>query len=436
MKRIAGWLATISPAPEERTAALLSFAYFFTLFAAYYVLRPLRDQMGIAGGIRNLPWLFAATFLALLIAQPLYGALVARWSRSRFIPFVYHFFAVNILIFWLLLTLEIAPAAVARAFFVWVSVFNLFAVAVFWSYMADIFTSEQGKRLFGFIGAGGTAGSLLGPVLTIALSVPLGPVNLLLAAAALIELVTLCVRRLERGTAAADASRQASAEREAGGSTQLGGEAYGGLTEVLRSPYLAGIALWVSLLSLSATFLYLLQANIIATNISDRAAQTRLFASIDLVVGLMTLGTQLFATGRLIQRFGVSPAAAALPFVYAVGFPVLAAAPGLGVVVAFQAIQRSAHFAISNPARHTLFTVVTREEKYKAKNVIDVVIYRGSDALWGALFGAAQAAGFGVAAIAACALPFTLGWLGLSVALGRNHDRRAKRLAVNNDAGG
>ena len=165
-----GWLWRAVPAtPEERAAALWSFAYFFTLLAGYYVLRPLRDQMGIAGGVKALPWMFTATFVALLAVQPLYGALVARLPRFRFIPVVYHFFVANLVLFWLLLSFGIAPTAVARAFFVWVSVFNLFAVAVFWSFMADLFSSEQGKRLFGFIGAGGTAGALLGPAITIGL---------------------------------------------------------------------------------------------------------------------------------------------------------------------------------------------------------------------------------------------------------------------------
>ena len=172
------------------------------MLAGYYVLRPLRDQMGIAGGVKNLPWLFTATFVTLLVAQPLYGALVAKLPRARFIPIVYHFFVANLVLFWLLLTLDVAPVIVARVFFVWVSVFNLFAVAVFWSFMADLFTAEQGKRLFGFIGAGGTAGALLGPVITIALSVPLGAVNLLIAAAVLLELAVFCVYRLERAAAA------------------------------------------------------------------------------------------------------------------------------------------------------------------------------------------------------------------------------------------
>src|SRR5215467_189189 len=196
---LGGWLQrTVPGTARERATALWSFAYFFTLLAGYYVLRPLRDQMGIAGGVKNLPWLFTATFVSLLVAQPLYGALVARLPRIRFIPIVYHFFVVNLALFWLLLTLDIEKQMVARAFFVWVSVFNLFAVAVFWSFMADLFTSEQGKRLFGFIGAGGTAGALLGPVITLGLSEPLGPVNLLIAAIVLLELAVLCVHQLER----------------------------------------------------------------------------------------------------------------------------------------------------------------------------------------------------------------------------------------------
>ena len=195
--RLQRGLAKALPATsQERAAALWSFNYFFTLLAGYYVLRPLRDQMGIAGGVRALPWMFTATLVTLLVAQPLYGALVSRVPRARFIPIVYHFFVVNLALFWLFLTAGIETVIVARVFFVWVSVFNLFAVAVFWSFMADLFTSEQGKRLFGFIGAGGTAGALLGPALTIGLSVPLGPTNLLIAAILLLELAVFCVHRL------------------------------------------------------------------------------------------------------------------------------------------------------------------------------------------------------------------------------------------------
>ena len=209
MTAVRAWAKRIVPAtPADRAAALWSFAYFFTLLAGYYVLRPLRDQMGIAGGVRNLPWLFTATFVTLLVAQPLYGALVAKLPRARFIPIVYHFFVANLALFWLLLTLDIATVIVARVFFVWLSVFNLFAIAVFWSFMADLFTAEQGKRLFGFIGAGGTAGGLLGPVITIWLSVPLGPVNLLVVAAIFLEVAVFCVYRLEQVATAQTAHSQ------------------------------------------------------------------------------------------------------------------------------------------------------------------------------------------------------------------------------------
>ena len=183
--------------PGEARALLWSFAYFFCLLAGYYVLRPLRDEMGIAGGVRNLQWLFTATFLVMLAAVPVFGAVVARLPRKRFVPLVYHFFVANIAVFWVLLTLDVEKVVVARVFFVWISVFNLFAVSVFWSFMADLWQSEQGKRLFGFIAAGGSAGALLGPVVTVALAVPLGPVNLLIIAALLLELAVLCAHRLE-----------------------------------------------------------------------------------------------------------------------------------------------------------------------------------------------------------------------------------------------
>ena len=251
--------------PEELRALLWSFAYFFALLAGYYVLRPLRDQMGIAGGVRNLPWLFSATFVVLLLAQPLYGALVARLPRARFIPLVYHFFVANLALFWLLLTLHAGSAWVPRVFFVWVSVFNLFAVVVFWSFMADIFSSEQGKRLFGFIGAGGTAGALLGPVVTIGLSVPLGPVNLLLVAAAFLEFAVLCASRLEKATLAVTRAPAAVEPR-------IGGSALAGLAEVARSPYLLGIAAWVSLLSFGGTFLYFAQAHVVSASVHGAGA--------------------------------------------------------------------------------------------------------------------------------------------------------------------
>jgi len=402
--------------PGEGRALCWSFAYFFCLLAGYYVLRPLRDEMGVAGGVRNLQWLFTATFLVMLAAVPLYGALVARLPRRRFIPVVYHFFAANIAIFWLLLSFDVERLTVARVFFVWISVFNLFAVSVFWSFMADLYSAEQGKRLFAFIAAGGSAGALAGPALTIWLAAPLGPTNLLLIAAVFLEIAVFCVGKLETTPVN---SKTGSEE------TSLGGGWLAGIALVLRSPYLAGIALWVALLSVAGTFLYFQQANIVAAASDDPAVRTRMFAAIDLAVGLLTVAVQFFATGRLIQRFGIGAAVAFLPLVFAAGFAALAAAPMLAVVIGFQALQRTANFAISNPAREVLFTVLGREEKYKAKNVIDIVVFRGADAAGGWLFAALRSLGMELRTISLVAIPLSAVWLVLALALGRAQERRA-----------
>jgi len=420
----------------EIPALLWSFAYFFCLLAGYYVLRPLRDEMGIAGGVRNLQWLFTATFVVMLAAVPLFGAVVARLPRQRFIPLVYHFFVINIALFWLLLTFDVSKVYVARVFFVWISVFNLFTVSVFWSFMADLYASEQGKRLFGFIAAGGSAGALLGPLLTVGLAAPLGPVNLLIIAALFLELAVYCARRLE-GVAALAASAAAESDgiARAGASPappaapagSLGGSWLDGIVLLLRSPYLGGIALWVALLSLAGTFLYFQQASIVAAASDDPAVRVRIFASIDLAIGILTIVVQCFATGRLITRFGVGAAAAFLPCVFALGFLALWVSPTLAVVIAFQAVQRTANFAVSNPAREVLFTVVERAEKYKAKNVIDIVVFRGADAFNGWLFTTLRGAGLDLAAISASSLPLMLAWAALAIALGRAQERRARR---------
>jgi AAA family ATP:ADP antiporter len=413
------WAGQAVPAtPQERGAALWSFAYFFTLLAGYYVFRPLRDQMAITGGVKNLPWLITATFIAVIVAQPVYGALVAKLPRARFIPIVYHFFVANLFLFWLLLRLDIGTVILARVFYVWVSVFNLFAVAVFWSFMADIFSADQGKRLFGFIGAGGTAGGILGPIITIWLSVPLGAVNLLVIAMILLEAAVFCVYRLERASTA----RAGGVERE---HERVGGSAFAALPELIRSPYLLGIAAWISLQSFCATILYFEQIHIVAATVQGAGAQARFFASIDLAVNLLTLAVQVFATGQLLKRFGTGVSAAALPAVYVIGFLVVFVMPTLAVVLVVQVVQRWMHFAVVNPARQVFYTVLGREEKYKAKNLIDVVVYRGSDSLYGWVFDSLQAIGLKLGAIALVSAPVAAVWFVLSAVLGRAQERRA-----------
>jgi ATP:ADP antiporter, AAA family len=412
----------------EGKALFWSFTYFFFLLSSYYILRPLRDAMGLAGGTRNLPWMFTATFVALLAAAPLLAAVVARLPRARFIPVVYFFFVANLLLFWVLLKAEWQTVLVARAFFVWVTIFSVFTVSVFWSFMADLYSSDQSKRLFGFIAAGGSAGTLLGPLLTRQLAEPLGPTNLLLIAAGMLAVAVFCANRLELAAAEVQAAqpgfKAASADKQA----KVGGGVFDGFALLFRSPYLGGITLWVFLLSFAGTVLYLMQAEVVASASSNQAEQTKIFASIDLWAGVLMIAMQFLATGRIISKFGTGPAAAFLPLVFIIGFIVLAVHPVLLIVTAFQAIQRAANFGVANPARESLFTVVTREEKFKAKNIIDGAVFRGADALNAWVYkimavAMAQPVIAGVTAVVAG------GWLLLSLGLGRAQEKRAREQA-------
>jgi AAA family ATP:ADP antiporter len=410
---------TTGAKPSEMRAVVWSFGYFFFLLASYFVLRPLRDEMGVAAGRDYLQWLFTATFFVMLAVSPVYAFAVGRLPRARFIPFVYQFFVANLALFWLALQYDFFRAETARVFFVWVSVFNLFAVSVFWSFMADIFHTEQGKRLFGFIAAGGTAGTLLGSAATVTLAERLGTANLLIVAGILLELAILCAMALER----------ASPRREetAAPQTDLDGKGgvFDGFMLIARSPYLAGIALWVALLSLAGTFLYFMQQDVVRAASQDPAVRTRMFATMDLAANLLTLGLQFLVTGAIIKRIGAGASAAILPLIFAAGFAALLVAPTLAIIIAFQALQRTANFAFSNPAREIFFTSVSRDEKYKAKNLIDVAVFRGGDVIWSWSFTGLRALGFSMSGIAAIAIPLMLGWCALALALGRAQDKRA-----------
>ena len=405
--------------PGEGRALIWSFAYFFCLLTSYYILRPVRDEMGIQGGVENLQWLFTATFVVMLIAVPAFGALVARVPRQRFVPLIYRFFAINIGIFYVMFVLDIGPVYLARAYFVWISVFNLFVVSVFWSFMADLWRNEQGRRLFGFIAAGGSAGALLGPTISVLLSVPLGPVNLMLVAILFLELAVYCVMRLDRAEAADPGAPDEAPDRAPDHAPAVGGNALAGLVSITRSPYLAGISIWVLLLTLAGTFLYLIQANVIAGSIGDPGMRTRIFALVDLVVGIGTVTVQVLATGRIVKRFGVGIAISALPVVAGIGFFAIFLSPVLLTVLLFQALQRITNFALSNPAREVLFTVLAREQIYKSKNVIDTVVFRGGDAVSAWIFAGLKDGGLDAAAIALLMVPVAIVWAGLGWGLGK-----------------
>jgi AAA family ATP:ADP antiporter len=377
--------------------------------------------MGIAAGRDMLQYLFTATFFVMLAASPLYAGLVAKLPRQKFIPLIYRFFILNLAAFWALLHFQVEVTWTARVFFVWVSVFNLFAVSVFWSFMADLFSTEQGKRLFGFIAAGGTAGTLLGSTLTVSLSGLIGPTNLLIVAGLLLELAIFCALRLARAAPA-----WTPASKSDGGDDGLGGGMLSGFRLIAGSPYLAGIALWVALLSLAGTFLYFIQQDVVRSISEDPAVRTRIFAGMDLAANLMTLALQFAATGHIIKRLGAGPAAAILPLLFAGGFAALAITPGLWTIVIFQALQRTLNFAFSNPAREILFTSVAREEKYKAKNLIDTVVFRGGDVVWSWAFAGLSALTGSALAVAGWAIPIMGGWAGLALWLGRTQERMIK----------
>ncbi|MEE9521572.1 MAG: MFS transporter [candidate division NC10 bacterium] len=421
---------------EDETPTLLwSFAYFFCLLCSYYVLRPVRDEMGIQGGLENLQWMFTGTFVAMLVVVPIFGAAVARFPCHRLLPLVYYFFILNLLGFFALFKAGIVPTYVARAFFIWVSVFNLFVVSVFWSFMADLFTNAQARRLFGFIAAGGSAGAIVGPALTASLAAPLGPVNLLLISALFLALAIVCIHRLVRWAAKHEDDLRAQAspeERQTNGSRSLevpiGGGILTGVKLAFRSPYLLGICLYIWLYTTLSTFLYFEQAHIVASAFAESTQRIALFASIDLAVNALTILGQVFVTGRMVARFGLPVTLALMPAVVGLGFVTLGLFPVLAVLVAFQVLRRAGNYAIARPAREMLFTVIGREEKYKSKNFIDTVVYRGGDAVSGWLFAGLTGMGLGLSAIAFVAVPVAAAWLVTGLALGKKQE--ALRLAT------
>jgi AAA family ATP:ADP antiporter len=403
---------------EERGAVLWAFAYFFTLMCGYSILKPLRDEMGTAGGVKAIKWLFTATFLVMLAAVPVYSAVVARWPRRIVVPRIYRFFLATLLGFFVLMKLEVGQPYLARAFYVWVSVYNLFVVSVFWSFLADVFASEQGKRLFGFIAGGGTVGMLVGPFLAKTLAEPLGPVNLMLLTAVLLEGSAQCVRRLSGW--AHDVQHQPPAAEG-----PVGGGMFAGLKLLLTSPFLLAMAAQMLLYALTSTFLYVQQARIVESVATGAAARTAAFASIDLYVQLLTLFLQLAVTGRLMSRLGVGAALVAAPLVTAVGFVGLAFLPVMGMLIGFKALRGAVHYALERPSREVLFTAVGREERYKAKSFIDTVVYRASDAAGGWLEGGLSALGLGMTAISLAAVPLAGLWCSTSLYLARRQRARA-----------
>src|SRR5690242_6949563 len=336
--------------PEEVRPLCWSFLYFFCLLCGYYVLRPVRDEMAIEGGIQHLPWMMTATFLTLLVATPLFGYVSARIPRDRLLLAVYAFFGSHLVAFFLLMSTHVAPQWMARVFFVWLSVFNLFVVSVFWSFMADIFRPEQGTRLFSIIAAGGSTGAMVGPVLTTGLTYLVPVPALMLVSAGMLGVCWFCIRALDRWS---KQQQPASAIGRPGAA--IGGGMWAGMRLTVSSPYLLGISTYLFLLTTTATFLYLEQTRLVGEQVPSAQARTRLFAVVDLAVNVLTFLTQLFMTGPLISRFGFASALVLLPAASIIGFTVIGVTPVLLAFLVFTIVRRVAEYAIAKPAREVLF---------------------------------------------------------------------------------
>jgi AAA family ATP:ADP antiporter len=412
---------------------LLAGAYFFFLLASYFILRPIRDTMGVAAGVSKLPYFFVGTLAAMLVCQPIFAALVRRYPARRFIPICYQFFAVALLGYWVALRAggpdvgaATTPAEVwiGRTFYVWISVFNLFVVSVFWSLMADTFTSEQAKRLFGFIGVGGTLGAIAGAAATGALAGTIGTVNLLLVSFVLLELATGFALWFVRDNQ--DGGGRRGSPPKASDRAGLGGGLWTGVTQVFRSPFLAGIAGFLTLYTIGNTILYFQQADVLGREVPGPADRTRILANMEAAAQTLTVLAQVFLTGRVIRTIGLPAALALLPALSIVGFTAIGVSgsgllPTFAVLVTFSVLRRGTNFALTNPSMEALYTVVSREDKYKAKNFIETFVYRAGD----------QIAAWSYAGLAALGLsPTQAAWPGVATAvvflvlgvwLGRRH---------------
>jgi AAA family ATP:ADP antiporter len=411
------WLRRfVNAEPTEIAALLASFAMFFAVLSAYYIVRPVRDEIGVTLGKDALHHLFTIVFAVMLVLVPLFGFVATRFPRRLVLPAIYVFFALDLIGFWLAMTFAGRTVWIAGTFFVWASVFNLFVVSLFWSLMSELWSHEEAKRLYGFISAGGTAGALAGPLLTQGLVRLVAPVDLLLVSAMLLIVAMaagLVVRRLRMGGRGAETDA-------------AGGGIFDGAVKVFTTPMFARIALFVFIANIVGTFFYLEQARLVATAIPDSAGRVEFFSGRDLAVSVATFLIEVFGTARVLRRFGVTAALLALPVTAAVGTLLLSFDAALWVVAAVMVAERITSFSLANPAIKMIYTLATPGEKYKVQNFIDTVVFRGGDATSGWLYsGLGGGLGFAASSLGAVAVPLVLVWLWIARRLGAEHQERA-----------
>jgi ATP:ADP antiporter, AAA family len=421
---------------RELRSIAWSWLYFFSLLASTFVLRPLRDSLGLNGGADKYPWLFTGTLVAMVLVSPPFALLVTKLPRKRFIPIVYRVSIACLLAFWLVLTFlpESYKLAAAYTFFIWFSVFNLFVVSVFRGFMADIWRLDQAKRLFGFIGVGGTLGALAGSQIASLLAKPVGSVNLVFLSIVLLEVAVFSVRRLVVIHRIDAAPAQPNAAPAAALTTS---DMWRGLKLIISQSYLRWIASYTFMYGLVGTFLYYQQGKLVDLTIHDRDLRTQYFANIEFWVQLGTVLIQLLLTARLIRWFGITFALISQPAIAVLGwiglslamiygswlgthgFTVGQLAPQLAVLAGVQIVLRISNFATAQPAREALYTVVEREVKYKSKSFIDTFIYRLGDCLGAWAFMGIQAVGATLTAIAVLTIPIAGVWVFVGRTLGR-----------------
>ena len=419
----------VSIKQEELAPLCWGWLYIFSLLCAYYILRPIRDTVSTLTGAHSLPWLFTAVLITMLLLQWPYNRLSQRLPRERFISYSYQACALILCAFALGFSRHggLHDLFLGRAFFVWVSVFNLFAVSVFWALIVDIFDSERGKRLFGLLAAAATIGAIGGSGLTSLVADHLSTPVLLIIAVGLIQVSVFSAKRLShcgRRLSQSATEEKASHSSSAGGLTPL----LIGIRQTLASPYLLGICGYILFYSVTSTLLYFQQAAIVQHAFSQPAQRTTFFANVDLAINVLTLICQLTASGKIISRWGVALSLALLPLVSILGFGWLGVAPSLSVLVGFTIVRRSINFALARPSREILFTVVPTSEKYHAKVFIDTLVYRVGDQVGAWSYQAVSLLGVAALPLTLFSMILAAGWAALSVVLGRAQQRKAQRL--------
>lgn len=406
---------------EEVGPVLIAALFFFFVLTALMLLRPARDALGMERGIESIRWLFIGTAVVTLAVNPLFGWLVSRLRRLQFIGVTYGFFVLSLVGFWALLMF--APGAVGQAsgqvFYVWFSVFNLFVTMVFWALLADRFTSDQGKRFFALISVGGTLGAIFGPWLTSQLAQPFGTANLLLVAGGFLLLAVAAAWLLVRVAPDRTGSDAPVAARFASEAERIGGSAWAGVRAVFRSRYLTGIAGYILLMTVLATFIYFTRLQMVAAASDSMDARAAILGNIDMWTQVAVLVLQLTLTGKIVQRFGLGAALAILPLATALGFIGLAIYGSFVVLVLLEATNRAVQRGITRPAREALFTVVGREEKYKAKAFVDTFMYRTGDVIGAQTEGVLGRVGLAMGGLVSVVVPLALVWAALGIWLGR-----------------